>query len=699
MASTVPSSTYTPPLSIRNGHFIDAQGRVVLLRGVNLGGSSKLPFGYHHTEEHTRRTRFFDNVETVSFVNRPFPLTEAPVHFARLRRWGLTFVRLVITWEAIEHAGPGIYDREYLEYFRELIQLAGDYGILIYVDPHQDVWSRWTGGDGAPMWTLEKVGLEPRHFDTTKAALCIETCGLDMQAFPRMIWPTNYFKMACATMFSLFWGGATCAPSCQIEQIQVQEYLQSHYLNAMTEVAKVLKGLPNVIGFGTMNEPSAGYLGVQDLSQHFHPGELKYGLAPTPFQGMALADGYRQRIHRWSCGVKQYVFGRSDELVTVDPKGIRAWQEGRRCIWRQEGVWDVDNATGEPELLRPHHFAGIQFGRDCYVPFAERFAAHIRRILPHMLLFIELPPLEFSIDAFPVIDKTLIPRAVNATHWYDGVTLFLRAWRPFFTVDPRTKRPAFGSAAVKRLHAQQVQAIKAYGHEQMNEAPTLIGETGIPFDMHEGHAFRTGDYRSQIGALDHTTSCLEACLVSFTLWCYTSDNCTTYGDQWNREDLSLVTSSVDEPRGREGKKLDRDANARALTAFVRPYATCIAGNPLKSEFALERKRYELEYVSEGRTLRAPVRHPTDVFVPSVQYPKGYVVTVSDGHFSLASHDGYDVVSYFHDPSVTRHWLRITTKDTSIEQRRQARRLQQKLWILFLVGCGAFVVGMVSRRVT
>ena len=61
---------------------------------------------------------------SVTFVGRPFPLSEAHEHFARLRRWGLTFsefshtnvnhetsidnfqVRFLVTWEAVEHAGP-----------------------------------------------------------------------------------------------------------------------------------------------------------------------------------------------------------------------------------------------------------------------------------------------------------------------------------------------------------------------------------------------------------------------------------------------------------------------------------------------------------------------------------------------------------------------------------------------------------------
>jgi hypothetical protein len=83
--------------------FRDSLNRTLLLRGVNLCGSSKLPTtpnGSSHLSE-----GFFDH-RNVCFVGRPFPRDQADEHFSRLKRWGLTFVRLLVPWEALEHSGP-----------------------------------------------------------------------------------------------------------------------------------------------------------------------------------------------------------------------------------------------------------------------------------------------------------------------------------------------------------------------------------------------------------------------------------------------------------------------------------------------------------------------------------------------------------------------------------------------------------------
>jgi hypothetical protein len=205
-----------PLITIRGAHFVDEHGRTVMLRGVNLGGSSKLP---RFPDGATHRREGFLDHRGVSFVGRPFPLEEAEEHFRRLRSWGLTFLRLLVTWEAIEHAGPGCYDERYLDYLHALISKAAEHGLSVVVDPHQDMWSRWTGGDGAPGWTLEVAGFDLSRLDETGAAITHQVHG---DPFPRMIWPTNSGKLAAATMFTLFFGGNDFAPRTTVDGEPIQ---------------------------------------------------------------------------------------------------------------------------------------------------------------------------------------------------------------------------------------------------------------------------------------------------------------------------------------------------------------------------------------------------------------------------------------------------------------------------------------------
>ncbi len=98
------------------------------------------------------------------------------------------------------------------------------------------------------------------------------------------------------------------APGIMVRGQPVQEFLQSHYISAVLEIAKVVADMDHVVGFGTMNEPSPGYIGVVNLSQHFFSREFKEGYAPTPFQGMCLADGHDVPIEVWSRGHDIYIY-------------------------------------------------------------------------------------------------------------------------------------------------------------------------------------------------------------------------------------------------------------------------------------------------------------------------------------------------------------------------------------------------------
>ena len=125
-------------LTIENGHFRDSHGRQITLRGINVAGDAKFPSSpdqpSHVPED------FFDG-DNVNFHSRPFPKEDAHLHFSRLKRWGYNTIRYIFTWEAIESAGPGIYDEDWIKHTIEILRLAKDYGFYVFMDPHQDVVS------------------------------------------------------------------------------------------------------------------------------------------------------------------------------------------------------------------------------------------------------------------------------------------------------------------------------------------------------------------------------------------------------------------------------------------------------------------------------------------------------------------------------------------------------------------------------
>jgi len=617
-----------------DGHWLkDADGRTLLLRGVRLGGSSKLPTTPDGATY--RRESFFEHRE-LSFVGRPFPLDEADEHFARLCAWGFTFVRFLVTWEAIEHAGPGIYDQEYLDYIYAIIKRAGDYAIQIVIDPHQDVWSRFSGGSGAPGWTFEMIGMDITMFAATGAAIVHATHG---DPFPQMIWPTNANKLAAATMYTLFFGGNHFAPATQVAGEPIQEYLQRHYFGAIQQVALRLKDLPNVVGYDTLNEPQAGFIGHANL--RVADGLLAAGERPSPWQALLLGAGFPQSVDVW-------------KLTPVGPRKVgrrlvnatreRVWRAGFACVWRCNGVWKVA-ADGRPTLRRPDHFSRIKgravdFDQDCFRPFVNRFAQAIREIDPRALIFVEpvvgrAPPEWGPDDARGI---------VYAPHWYDLLVLFTKRFSPLLAIDLLARRLAIGPGRIRAAFAQQIASLQHEARERLGGVPTLIGELGIPFDLNRQRAFRNGDFTAQVQAFERSMHAIEDTLAHAMIWNYTSDNTNARGDLWNDEDLSIFS------RDQQRDPTDINSGGRALEAVVRPYPRATAGAPLRMRFDQRQRVFEYTFRHDST-----VTAPTELFMPNVQYPHGYQVTVSDGTF--VSDRAAQMLRYCHSDALDVHTIR------------------------------------------
>jgi hypothetical protein len=446
-------------------------------------------------------------------------------------------------------------------------------------------------------------------------------------------------------MFTLFFAGNDFAPQLKVDGIPIQEYLQSHYLNAIKQAALRLRDLPNVIGYDTLNEPSSGLIGEKDIRQRAQAVPAFIGESPTIFQGMVLAAGFPQTVDVYALGLTN--FKRVGTRV-LNPGKVSAWLPGREDVWRQHGVWDIDHA-GQPIIRRADYFyqvnnRPVNFDEDYFKPFANRFAREIRSISPEAIIFVEGVPSQAGLRWGNADAENI----VHAAHWYDDLTLVKKTYTRWMAVDTHAMKVVFGARRARRCFIEQIARIVRQSDEQMNHAPTLIGEVGIPFDMQSKRAYRTGDFSMQTRALDATMTALETNFASFTWWNYTSDNTNARGDQWNDEDLSLF--SRDQMTG-SGSIHD---GGRALQAALRPYPIKVAGKPVNMAFDMRKKTFEFSY-RHGAEINAP----TEIFIPAYQYPDGYQVRVSDGTYEQDNVD--QILRYQHtlDPGI--HTIQIMPK--------------------------------------
>ena len=142
-----------------------------------------------------------------------------------------------------------MYDTEYLQYVRKLLSMMPQYGLIAFVALHQDVWSRYTGGSGAPAWTLEAVGFDLHGLEEPGAAWLKGVRGGGHTEDERGLWPCGYQKLAAATVATCFWAGDVFAPKLKVDGVPIQKYLQDKYFAAWELLAKTVGDLEGVIGF------------------------------------------------------------------------------------------------------------------------------------------------------------------------------------------------------------------------------------------------------------------------------------------------------------------------------------------------------------------------------------------------------------------------------------------------------------------
>jgi len=321
------------------------------------------------------------------------------------------------------------------------------------------------------MWTLYAMGLNPQTFDVTEAAM-VQNTWPDPATFPKMIWSTNYQRLACQTMFTMFFAGRDFAPKCIIDGKNIQDYLQEHFISAVTYLAKKIHEVGDleditVIGWESINEPNRGLIGYQRLDVIPPEQKLQKGTSPTAWQAILTGSGRACEIDTWDFGgTGPYKTG----SVLVDPEGVQAWllpdyDDSRygwkrdpgwklgECIWAQHGVWD----PATDSILRNDYFGKMpngepldvgKFTETYFMDHYRKYTAAIRSIHKNAIMFCQPPVFEIP----PAIKDTADAddRMVYAPHFYDGITLMTKKWNRLWNIDVlgvlrgRYLAPAFG---------------------------------------------------------------------------------------------------------------------------------------------------------------------------------------------------------------------------------------------------------------
>lgn len=427
-----------------------------------------------------------------------------------------------------------------------------------------------------------------------------------------MIWGTNYNRLVSQTMFTLFFAGRDFAPKCVIDGQNIQDWLQSHFIEAFGLLAERIQDAGDlldecVIGWDSINEPFEGMCGIDDLN-HFSKestATLKKGPTPTPVQGFRLGMGQAQEVECWEFGA----FGpKMIKMVTIDPKGSKIWarpkDEGEdgvntrwgwkrnpswtqgTCIWASHGVWDIESG----DLLKPDYFyaaAGkgkLPFVEQWWRPHWQAFQKRIKPHHPECIWFIQPP-----VFALPprVDDEDLEGRCCYSAHYYDGLTLVSRHWNWFNADAVGVLRHKYshvlqairvGEKAIRASIQQQLGVLKSDA-KIIGDFPTIIGEIGTPFDMDgkrsygytDGGKYK-GDFSRQQKALDASMNAGDGSnALNWTIWTYCPDSSHMWGDGWNMEDLSLW--SLDDVKKKDPMKADMLRSAHSSTTLLKsPHA-------------------------------------------------------------------------------------------------------------------------------
>jgi endoglycosylceramidase len=198
------------PLSTRCGQLVDAQGRVVVVHGVNAR---------------------VDGVFDVALDMGRAPLQPIPPFTAddaaAMRALGFNVLRLPMQWSGVEPTDGAPFDAAYLDRVAAVVDLARAAGLLVLLDLHQDAYSKEIGEDGAPRWAIVPAP------DTLLGGPLVDLGARRTSA-------------QVLRAFATFFGDSAEG-----------DRLRARYARMAAAVATRFRGNPGVLGYEVFNEPVA----------------------------------------------------------------------------------------------------------------------------------------------------------------------------------------------------------------------------------------------------------------------------------------------------------------------------------------------------------------------------------------------------------------------------------------------------------
>ncbi|MBN2360667.1 MAG: cellulase family glycosylhydrolase [Deltaproteobacteria bacterium] len=672
----------TDRIYLRDGH-----DRYLSFHGVNVSGSSKVPV-------------FLDAANGLfTYVGKPFPLEAAEAQIQRLADLGFNAFRLLVIWEGVEPEHRGEYDQEYLGYLREVVRIAGEHGIYVLVDMHQDMFSRHlrvkynehpaygepgsieasltslippytdlVQGDGAPRWVVAAC-LPDKDMDSPNWGTPRLVSGLGPEGRANLV--------ALAERLS-----GTTTSSGDGEVPEWVEYISDNAppefpVNETTDMMPFTNwGVSSALStdieraYGCLFAGdklfpglTVGGVGIQEYLQEayanawvqvaLHVGDLPnvmgYDLMNEPQSNFITLAAVGAAIKAGGLDAARQALidllgAETGDLVFLVAKTLRILPPAVDSATLQH--WGLDK-------LDPLAAATINFGfdRNYLRPFYSRVGQAIQSVDPDAVIFIEgssgIGMVLGSDIAGGMWDMSMtgpegIEQIVYAPHVYADIYPFIG-----FNQPPRE----FSVEEVRyRDYGARIAEVAALAEHSLGNVPVVFGEFGTYFNFNGIEASRAADYEVSAHVLDNYYEAWEERFQSRLLWCYSPENDYRYGDLWNKEDFSIIDP------------LDQ---TRAEVAWSRPFARALAGKPVATHFYSPLHYFDPDKGEPNAEREFEVRYrsqessaPTEIFVPRIQYPDGFYVWVSDGR---CYYDHATRILYHYpdrDEPGIEHWLRL-----------------------------------------